>query len=219
MQHVDDLADLLVAPDDGVHLLGLGGEIDAEFVERRCPRRPVRRIRARRPDGRAIHGLQRFLVAFGPNGIVFCGQRIGVQFLELTREVLQRAVQLEILQHAHQDMARADLHLAKEQRRVEPAALQRVDDLLRDLGHLGDPGLEAIDHRLHVTHQLAPVEPIMITGQRQIRAIVLQDMGEPMSQFEVGISCALGLTQRLNEAVIPQAVQLPSHRLETDIGH
>src|SRR5690625_1706715 len=116
-------------------------------------------------------------------------------------------------------MASADLHLAKEQRRIEPATLERIDDLLRDLRHLGDIRLETIDDALKITHQPPAIELVMIAGQGEIGSVLLQNMQEPVRQFDICIARALGLAQRLNETVITQPVELAGDCLEADIGH
>ena len=75
-----------------------------------------------------------------------------------------------------------------------PAAVEGVSDLVRDARHLGFVLAEAVDHCGRVREQLGAVELEMIGGEREIRAVLLQDMHEPMGELEVTISRALGLS-------------------------
>jgi hypothetical protein len=133
-EHVDDLADLVVAPHDGVHaaFARLFGEVGGEPVERRRALGAGRGFGPRRAgpaQARPVHRAQIFLVRAAPDAPVLDGQGIDVDRLELLRQPRQHPAQLEVLQHGHEHMAGADLGLAEKQRRVVPAAVERVDDV------------------------------------------------------------------------------------------
>src|SRR3984885_11466377 len=57
----------------------------------------------------------------------------------------------------------------------------------------------------------------MIGGEREIRAVLLQDMEDPMSKLEVAVSGALGLPQPLQERLVADAVQLAGDRFNADV--
>ena len=62
----------------------------------------------------------------------------------------------------------------------------------------------------------------MIGGEREVRAILLQDMHEPMGELEVAVSGALRLPQPLQERLVADAVQLAGDRFDADVrahGH
>ena len=81
--------------------------------------------------------------------------------------MVERAPQLgDLLERADQEMAGADLRLAEEQRRVVPAAVEHVDDLVGDLRHLGLVLAEAVDGVAEVRQQLGAVELEVIGRQR-----------------------------------------------------
>ena len=91
LKDVDDLTDFLVTSDNRVHLGRLGGHVHAELVQRRCPGRAFARIGPGTANGRAVHRLERFLVAVVPDVVVLARQRIRVDLAELGAEVFQRA--------------------------------------------------------------------------------------------------------------------------------
>ena len=94
-------------------------------------------------------------------------------------------------------MPGADLRLAEQQRRIVPAAVERVGDLVRDAGHLGFVLAESVDHGGRVGQQLGAAQLEMIGGEREIRPVLLQDVEQPVGELEVAVSGALGLPQRL----------------------
>ena len=203
-QNVDDLADFVVAAKDRVHLagLGFGGEILAEPVERGRALgagRGRRAFRARRRDARAVHRAEVAFVGPCPDRALAGGDLIDGKLGEFLRDADQRASQLDGLQDPDEEMPGADLRLAEQQRRIMPAAVERVGDLVRDAGHLGLVLAEAVDHGGRVRQQLGAVELEMIGGEREIRAVLLQDVQQPMGELEVAVSGALGLPQPLQE--------------------
>ena len=59
----------------------------------------------------------------------------------------------------------------------------------------------------------------MIGGQRDVGALALQDVEQPMGQLDIAVAGALGLAQRLDEGVVADPVQLAGDGLEADVGH
>src|ERR1700722_10545267 len=114
-------------------------------------------------------------------------------------------------------MPGADLRLAKQKRRVVPPAVESVGDRVGDAGHLGFVPAESVDHGRRVREQFGPVELEMIGGEREVRAVLLQDMHEPMGKLEVTVSGALGLPQPLQERLVADAVQLARDRFDADV--
>ena len=98
-----------------------------------------------------------------------------------------------------------------------PAAIESVGDRVRDAGHLGFVLAESVDDGGRVGQQLGAVELEMIGGEREIRAVLLQDMHEPMGELEVAVSGALGLPQPLQERLVADAVQLAGDRFDADV--
>src|ERR1700722_9342296 len=114
-------------------------------------------------------------------------------------------------------MPGADLRLAKQKRRVVPPAVESVGDRVGDAGHLGFVPAESVDHGRRVREQFGPVELEMIGGEREVRAVLLQDMHEPMGKLEVAVSGALGLPEPLQERLVADAVQLAGDRFDADV--
>ena len=59
----------------------------------------------------------------------------------------------------------------------------------------------------------------MVDGQRNVGAVVGEDVLQPVRQFDIAISGALGVAQRLHEGVIAYAVQFSRYRFEADVAH
>src|SRR5438445_8887397 len=59
----------------------------------------------------------------------------------------------------------------------------------------------------------------MVDREREIAAVVLQDVHEPMRKLEIAVARTLGLAQRLNKRLIADPIELSGHCLKTDVGH
>ena len=129
----------------------------------------------------------------------------------------QRALQIERFQHRHQQMAGADLRLAEQQRRIVPAPIERVGDLIGNARHFRFVLAEAVDDRRRVAQQLGAIELEMIGAQRQIGAVLLEQMQHPVAELDVAVARALGLPQRLNECLVADPVELAGDRFDADV--
>ena len=92
-------------------------------------------------------------------------------------------------------MAGADLRLAEQQRRIVPAAIERVRDLVGDARHLRLVLAEAVDDRRRVGEELGAVQLVVIRRQGDVGPVLLQKLEEPMAEFDIAVSCGLGLPQ------------------------
>src|SRR5439155_23892410 len=86
---------------------------------------------------RAVHRTQVFFLGVAPDGTMLVGERIDIDLAELARQVVQRTPQLVFLERSDDQMAGTDLRLAEEQRRVIPAGVEHLLDLVGNLRHLG----------------------------------------------------------------------------------
>ena len=132
-QHVDDLADLLVAAEDRVHLAATRA-LAVRSCEKRSsavvPRGPAAASAPGVPAARSPEpSIGRRFSSSEFRQIVRCSAA-SVSTLILPnslRQAGQGAPQLERLERADQQMAGADLRLAEKQRRVVPAAVEHID--------------------------------------------------------------------------------------------
>ena len=224
-QHVDDLADFLVAADDRVHLARGGGgrHVVGEAVEgsvaagRRLAGRRSRRVARGEPG--AVHRPQVLLVRLCPDRPGLLQDAIGIELVELLGKLVDGAPQLQRLQPCHQHVAGADLRLAEEQRRIVPAAIEHLGDLRRDVRHLGFVLAEAVDDVGDVLQHLGAVDLVVVERQRQVGAVVGDDGQHPVRQLEVAVASALGVPQRAHEGVVADAVELAGYCFETDVCH
>ena len=114
-------------------------------------------------------------------------------------------------------MAGADLRLAEQQRRVVPAAIERVGDLVGDARHLRLVLAEAVDDRGRVGEELGAAQLVVIGGQRDVGPVLLQKLEEPVAELDIAIAGGLGLPQRLNERLVADPVELAGDRLDADV--
>src|ERR1700688_1430435 len=114
-------------------------------------------------------------------------------------------------------MPSANLSLAEQQSRIVPAAIESVSDGVGNAGHLGFVLAESVDHCGRIRKESGAVELEMVGGEGEIRAILLQDMHEPMGELAVPVSGALGLPQPLQKRLVADAVELAGDRFDADV--
>ena len=147
------------------------------------------------------------------------GELLDRNLTEFLRDAGQCPLQLERFQGRDQDVAGPDLGLAEEQRGVMPAAVEHIDDVVGDAGHLRLVLAEALDDAADISGEAGHVEAVMLRGQPDIGRAPLQDLGEPVRQLDIAVAGPLGLAQRLNKGFIADAVEFAGDGFETDIGH
>jgi hypothetical protein len=59
----------------------------------------------------------------------------------------------------------------------------------------------------------------VLRRQRDVAVIVLQDVGQPVRQFQIAVARSFGLAQRLDERLVSDPVELAGHCLERDVSH
>ena len=115
-------------------------------------------------------------------------------------------------------MAGANLRLAEQQRRIVPAAIERVGDLRRDARHLGFVLAQPADDAREIGDQPRPVELEVIGGDGEVGAVLLQQVQQPMAKLQIAVARALGLPQSLDERLVADAVQLAGDGFDADVG-
>ncbi len=168
-QDVDDLADLLVAAGHGVHLalLGFGGEVDRVFLDRLLLAHRRRRHRAGHLAGLAtgktapVLRTQAVLAALGDDRFEIFREVVGLDLLELPRDREQHIAQARRLQDAEQQVAASDLAVAELQRAVDPGALDRVGNVLGEIGERRRAARQPVERRGDVARQRRRVERVV----------------------------------------------------------
>jgi hypothetical protein len=199
-KHIDDLPDFVVAAENRVHAagLGLGRKVLAETIERGRAfgaRRGGRSLRARGGHSGAVHRAKVSFLRSLPYRAVADRDLVDRNFGEFLRHPEERAPQLDRFEHRHQKVAGADLRLAEQQRRIVPAPIKRVRDLVRDAGHLSFVLAEAVHHRRRVGEQFGAAQLEAIRGQGDIGPVFLQKLEDPMTELNVAVARGLGLPQ------------------------
>ena len=73
-------------------------------------------------------------------------------------------------------MASADLRLAEEQRGIMPAAIEKIDDDVRDTGHFRFVAAKPLDGAGDVAGKLCAIKLEMVGCQGEVGPILLQDV-------------------------------------------
>ena len=165
-QDVDDLADLLVAAGDRIDLAlaRLLGQVDRELLERLLLAHRGRRHRAARFAGLAaptpLPSL-RALALLGRAADDAARSRRSASSTLMLLELLARSPSSALRRRGvfsmptHQ-VAGAHLRVAEHQRAVDPAALDRVLDVLGEVGDRGRAARQAVERGGDVARQRAP---------------------------------------------------------------
>ena len=224
-QDVDDLADFVVAADDGIHLAGFG---DRRHVDRKppeCRLRPAgaafgrRAGGARRRQPRAVHRPQILFVRLRPDAARVIGELVALDLAQRAGNLLHHPPQLDALERRQQHVPGADLHLAEQQRRVVPATVEHVRQLRRHAGHAGFVLAQTVDGRRQLGQHAAAIELVVIERQRDIRALVVDDLEQPVRQLHIAVARILGLPERLHKRVVAEPIELAGNGFKADVGH
>ena len=223
-QDVHDLPDFLVAPADRIDLAlarALGqvrgialerfllaqlrrGNGGARFARRR--RRPVSRAHAL--FRRAVHDAGKVL-----------RQRVGLDRLELPRDGDERVPERRGLQHADDEVAGPDLRVAEHQRRVDPAALDGVLDVGRQVGNRRGTSRQTIQRIGDVLREPRGVDLEVLQDAMQVGVGSVQDLLQPMHQLDVRIPAQLAEDGGTLDRLVCQAIELAKERRPADFAH
>ena len=222
-QHVDDLTDFFVASEDRIHVARprFRRQILAETVERRRSlgaRRGGGAFRARRGDPRPVHRAQVAFLRLAPDVSIVGDEVVGVELGELFGDVGERALERVGLEHRDDEVSGADLRLAEQQRRVMPAAIERLRHFRRDARHLGLVLAESVDDRSDLGKQRGDVDLVVFESDDEVGTIALQDLHQPVREFDVAVALSLGMPQSAQERFITDPVELTGDGFYADVG-
>ena len=146
-------------------------------------------------------------------------QCIDVDLGELLRKVVQRAPDVIGFQAGHQNVAGADLGLTEEQRRVMPTAIEHIDHGIGDARHVGLVLAKAVDDAGQIGHQAGAIDLVVVGGKAEVVTLLLQDVEQPVREFDIAVARALGVPQGLDECVVAGPIQFSGYGFKADVGH
>jgi hypothetical protein len=228
-QDVDNLANLGVSPDDRVDLAVacLFGHVGAElrkrlFLTHRGRRHRARSL-ARRGSGagaRTVLRHHRLLRRARSGCREFVCQRIGLDLLELARDVVKDPAKRRRLQHTEQQMPGAHLTRIVEQRAPDPGPLHRVLQMIRQIADRTRAARQRIERARHVGGDAAGVELEMTDDPvHGIAVMVLQDLVQPVHDLDIRIAAQLAEHGRPLHRFVAEGIQLAEQFHATDIAH
>ena len=222
-QDVDDLADLVVAADDRVHLAAarLLGQVGRELLQ------GLLLAHRRGPDGPAGFAglgaaLARRLAFFGRTAeqrVEVLRQIVDLDALELLADRQQHVAQRLGLEQADDQVTGAHLRAAEHQRTVDPGALDRVFDERRQVGDRGGAARQPVERVLQVGHQHRRVDAVVLGQAVQVGVLRLQDLEQPVLQFHERVAAQLAEHERTFDRLVRQRVELAEERGATDFSH
>ena len=204
-QDVDDLADLVIAALDRVHRPRRGRHVLGKPAQRAVARwGRARGIRRRKT--RPIHRAHIVFFAVGPQRPSLSRQLVGRDRLEHRRGAHEGAAQVLVVQQRQQDMASADLHLAKEQGGIGPGMVQRITQVFGNAGAFGDVLVQIANRAVQILQRGPPVQVQRGQGDGDIRILVRKRVEKEMRQLHISVPLTPRVAHGLQEGVIARAV-------------
>ena len=227
-QNVDELADLLVASDDGVQLALAGalGQVHRELLERlllahlRRGHGIARLARGRAgAQVKAVVGRHAFLRGARADLGEALGQGVGLNLVELPRDAEQAAPKPLGLQDAHHQVSGAHLGLPEEQGGIGPGPFGRLFDVrgqIRD--GAGAPG-QPVEGLGEVSGKTGRVQAEAADNPMQVRVLALEDLVQPVHQLHIGIAAHLAEYRGALDRLIGERIELAEEGGAADLGH
>ena len=222
-QHVDDLADFVVASGDLVEgaVAGTLGEVDGEFLQRLLLAHP------RRGHGAAGFARGGGAVGGGHGGfgrgaedmVEIVGQGVGLDPFPLARQGEEGVAQVGGLEHAEQQMAGADLAGAEQQGGEDPGALDRLLDLRREVGDRCGATGELVERGGHVGRETRGVDLEMADDVVEVAVLRLHDLVQPMDHFDIGVAAQFAEDSGAFDGAVADGVELAEQGSTVDLGH
>jgi hypothetical protein len=215
-QDVDALTDLLVAPDDRVHLAALCilRQVLAVLIQRLL----LTELRRRNgPAGLARGSRDPSLVRRGEHGLrapvgnleEVVTELLALDLRELLADVVQQVLDIGGLAHGQNDVAGADRRLAELERGVHPGTLDGFLEVGGEVGPGAGPAGQPVERRLRVGHEARDVQTEELDDAVQVAVLHLHDLMKPMDQFDVRVAAQLRENHRPVEGLVADAVELP----------
>ncbi len=224
-EDVYQLADFLVATDDGVELAAacLFGQVHGEPLERLLLAQRRGRHRAtglaRLGRGETIAGEQAVFRRVAHVALELLAQGIDLELGEFAGKPQQGVAQAWRLEHADQQEARTDLVLAEHQATVDPAALHGVLDLRRQVGDGGRAAWQSIQRIGQVARQARRLDFELAHHTVQVAVRQLQQLVQPVRQLDIGIAAQLAEHGGGFDGLVGQAVEFAEQRGAADFTH
>ena len=229
-QDIDHLPNLLVAPDDRIELavLRLLREIDRVALERFAAAHRGGRERAA-GAARVVAGCGAGAKAVARRHARFrrraeqAGEAIDeiveLDAVELPRDAAQAVAQRRRLQHPDDQMPGAHLRFVEQQRPVDPAALDGLLDLRGNIRDRGRAARQRVERLGEIARETRGIDAEVLDDPVQVGILKLQDLVEPVRQFDVRVAAQLAEHGRTFYRAITQRVEFAEQCYPADLGH
>ena len=227
-EDVDQLADFLVASDDGIQLAVAGafGEINGELFQGLLLAHLGRGHGvARLPRCRATAQVESIAchhpVLWGARDDLGepVGQSVGDDLVELPGDAEQPVTQPPGLQDADDQVPGPHLGLAEHQGAVGPAALHCLLHVRGQVGNGAGAPRQTVQGVGEVSGQTRRVQAELADDAVQVRVLILEDLIEPVHQFHVGVAAHLAEDGGALDGLVGHGIELAEQGGAADFGH
>jgi len=110
-------------------------------------------------------------------------------------------------------------HGTEQERRVHPAFLDRVGQMLREVLDGRGTTRESLQRGLEIAHEPSGVDLEMAQDAVHIRVRQVDDLKEPVTQIDVGVAPQLAECHRAFSRLEHERVELAEQGRTADLGH
>ncbi len=219
-QDVDHLADLVLASHDRVELLFACAlrQIDGELRERLLLAHRGGRDRLG-ALGRGDRGGRLLLGRSREDRRKLLGQIVRVDLQELARDGREDVTEVRRLDHPDDGVPDAHSRLPVLQARIEPAPLDGLFDVDRQVAYGGRPARQAVERLEQVACDAPRVELEVPRDPVQVRVGLLEYLVKPVRQLHVRVAPHLAKDGGAFEGAVAKLVELSEERGAADVGH
>ena len=146
-------------------------------------------------------------------------ENVGLNFLELARDRVQRVAQRAGLQHAEQERRAANLRLGKHQARIDPSALDGRLDVLGQVADRCRSARQPLERVGEIARKLRGPELETPHDAMDVAVLRLQDLLQPMRDLDIGVAAQLADDRCALERLVKQRIKLSEQSDAADFRH
>ena len=227
-QDVDDLPDLVVPADDRIQLplARLFRQVDRKLLQRLLlahlgGRHRRAGLARRRPaaDPEPVGRSERLLRRSAHHLAEAVGQGVEFHLVEFPRDRQEGVSEPRGLQDTDDQVPGADLRFPEHESSVDPAALDRLFHVRRQVGDRGRAPRQPVERLGQVLCQTRRLHVELADDAVQVRVRELQDLVDPVHQLDVGVAAHLAEHRGALDRFVAHGIELPEQCGTTDLSH
>src|SRR6266513_3191189 len=116
-------------------------------------------------------------------------------------------------------MSRAHRAFLEKQRPVDPAALDRIVDMRREIRYGSRSPGESVERAGEIRREAGSVNFVMPHDAMEIAVRALQDLEKPVRHLHVRVAAQLAEHRGRFDGLVPHRIEFPEQSGSTDLGH